>query len=317
MKLALIYDKEDHKLQNTSYSWTYKGMLDALIKRFEDVTHIHNDCYAEDIDADVIIFYDVHSTHHIRIDNIRRHPALKMEYFTDPNQNEAKGFHRQFSKEVHKLGRKQRIERIFERGARYIISPYRDGYYKWLREFLGSDAESMLLWFPISPALEPHHKPIAYRKHEVLANGAIRDGGIGAYDFRRWAFQQPGLTLIPHWIEDKETPAGMEYMDFLLGYAGALALHEMFPVPKYFEMPMAGCVTFAQYYPEYEELGFKDYESCVYVNKDNFNDRISDFLAHPQDFQNVADAGRNLVKSKYTAKHFADFIYNKADTHGI
>jgi len=311
MKLALVYDKDDHKLQDTSYSWIYKGMLDALIDRFDEVSFWHDDCYAMDIDADVIIFYDVHATHHIRIDGIKSHPAVKMEYVSDPNQEEIQGVFRQFNRKIHKLGRKQRAERFFERGIRYVICPFRDGYYYWLGEFLGGDAEDMLLWFPLAPAISPPATSLADRKQEVLGNGATWDNGEHIYSFRRWAFESNFVSVVKHWVEDKNTPSGMGYANFLAEYAGVLALHDYFPVPKYFEIPASGCVTFAQYYDEYEELGFKDFENCIYVNKENFETRVKDFLNDIPSYQGIADAGRKLMEENYTAKHFADFIYNK------
>lgn len=312
MKLALVYDKDDHKLQDTSYSWIYKGMLDALANRFEEVSHIHDDCYYEDIDADVIIFYDVHATHHIRIDGIKNHSAIKMEYVSDPNQEEMQGTFRQFNRNIHKLGRKQRVERFFERELKYIICPFRKGYHYWLGEFLGNDADDMLLWFPLAPTIDNVAiTPFLSRNQQVLGNGATWDGGKHIYDFRRWAFEKDYITVVSHWIQDKKTPSGQDYIKFLSQYAGVLALHDYFPVPKYFEIPYAGCLTFAQHYDEYEELGFKDYETCIYVNKDNFEERVKTFLNDINGHQKIADAGRKLMEENYTAKHFADFIYNK------
>lgn len=309
IKLAIVYDVGDHKLQDTSYSWIYKGMLDAIVGRFENVTHIHNDCDASDIEADVILFYDIHSTHHIKIDGIANHPALKLEYWTDPNQVEFKGMYKQFNKPVHKLGRKQRVERALERGVRFIICPFREGYYKWLGEFLSKDAEDMLLYFPLAPTPILEVLSLSEKQWVVLGNGATHGGEM--YEFRNWAFKQPYIKVVPHWINDNSTPSGMNYLNFLSNYAGVLGLHDYFPVPKYFEIPAAGCVLFAQHYKEFEELGFKDYEHCIYVNKENFEERIRDFLSSIQSYQSIADAGIKLVGDNYTAKHFANFVYDK------
>lgn len=310
MKLALVYDRDDHKLQDTSYSWTYKGMLDALVRRFEEVSYWHDDCYAMDMDADVIMFYDVHATHHIRIDGIKSHPAIKMEYVSDPNQEETTGTQKQFNRKFHKLGRRQRVDRFFDRGLDYVVCPFKDGYHYWLDEFLGDDADSLLLWFPIAPVR--FELPKEPRNKEILGNGATGDGGLNIYRFRRWAFRQPTVKYIPHWMYNNDTPCGQSYMSFLSQYAAALALHDYFPVPKYFEIPMAGCVTFAQYYREYEDLGFKDGETCIYVDEKNFNERTQDFLNHPEDYKHIAMAGKKLMDENYTADHFADFIYNRA-----
>lgn len=308
IKLAIVYDISDHKLQDTSYSWIYKGMLDAVVERFENVTHIHSNCSADDIEADIILFYDIHSSHHIKIDGIANHPALKLEYWSDPNQDEVRGVYKQFNKPVHKLGRKQRVERALERGVRFIICPFREGYYKWLGEFLGKDAEDMLLYFPLAPTPILEVLSLSEKQWVVLGNGST---GGEQYTLRRWAFEQPYISVVPHWINDDSTPFGMNYTNFLSNYAGVLALHDYFPVPKYFEIPAAGCVLFAQYYKEFEELGFKDYQHCIYVNKNNFEERVRDFLSSVQSYQGIADAGIKLVEDNYTAKHFADFVYDK------
>jgi len=316
MKLAVIFNKDDHKLRETSYSYIYKGMLDAVISRFEEVQKIHSDCSAKDIDTDLILFYDIHSSHHVKIDGVRKHPAIKMEYFSDPYQEEMKGVYRQFNIPVHKLGRQQRVVRALDRGVDFIICPVKENYFKSFVPIMGQElAEKMLLYFPLTPSFEPSDVPIKSRIQKVLGNGATWDGGIGAYDFRKWAFKQEYIHFVEHHIRNASTPSSKDYGKFVSGFAGALALHDMHPVPKFYEMPLAGCLTFAQHYEEYENLGFKDFETCIYVNKDNFEKRIKDFLADIPSYQKIADAGRKLMEENYTAGHFANFLYDRV-AHG-
>ena len=47
------------------------------------------------------------------------------------------------------------------------------------------------------------------------------------------------------------------------------------------------------------------------MNKGNFEERIRDFLSSIQSYQSIADAGIKLVGDNYTAKHFANFVYDK------
>ena len=75
---------------------------------------------------------------------------------------------------------------------------------------------------------------------------------------------------------------------------------------------MAGSLVFAEYHKEYEECGFRDFRTCLYVNKDTLESRVKDFLAQPEAYQQIADAGKELMETRYTAAHFADFIYTKA-----
>lgn len=314
MRLALVYDPADNKLRPDTYSYTYRGMLEAILKRWGKALHITKDCSAKQIKADVILFWDVNSKHHIVIEGIDNHPAVKIEYLNDPHQRESYGIHRQYNMKVHKLGAEQRIERALRRGVKYIICPTKEGYYQFFAPVLGEDrAEKMLLFFPPAPCFKPGYSELKVRKNEVLGNGATWDGGNGSYITRKWAFEQPYITTVDHWILDQKTPKGTQFGDFIKQWAGALALNDFYPVIKYFEMPLAGCVTFAQYYKEYEELGFEDFKSCIYVNKNNFEERVKDFLAHIETYQGVADEGRKLMEENYTAQHLADFLYRFLD----
>jgi hypothetical protein len=127
MKLAIVYDPKFPKLRADAYSLSYRDQFLTLCERFEEVQYITEDFNANDVDADVIIFYDVHSAHHITVANVAQHNAVKYEYFTDPYQEEVKGKYGDGTP-VHKLGPKQRSERAMQRGVDYIICPYTNLY---------------------------------------------------------------------------------------------------------------------------------------------------------------------------------------------
>ena len=280
-------------------------MFDALVKRFNPVLICH-DCSATDIQADVILFFDNTSSHHIKIDGIESHSALKVEYMSDPHQTEVKGVYRSTNTPVHKLGREQRCRRALDRGVTAVISPVKEGFYKYLASLL-PDVD--LWYFPPAPWFKSPDLPIVNRLPEVLGNGATQDGGLGCYDFRKWAYSQQEVRFVPHAINSKTTK-GYSYNYLLQKYAGALALSEFYPVPKYFEIPRAGCICFAQHHAEYEELGFKDMESCVYVTPSNFITRLRDFRSDIKNYQYIADNGMKLMEN-YTADKFAEFIDGK------
>ncbi len=312
MKLAMVYNKKDHKLLPDTYSCVYRDMFQAVLKRFSPIYHVNSDCSAKDIEADIILFWDVNSCHHIRIDGIREHKALKIEYWSDPHQKETKGIYQKYNMYVHKLGAEQRANRARIRGTKYIISPVKDAFYKYFAPLM--NAEQMLWYFPLAPAFESCSIPLLERKQEILANGAYWGGeDIGAYEFRKWAFQQPSVSFIEHSIKNDTTPNGANYIQLLKQYAGGLALCDVFPVVKYFEMPLAGMVTFVQYHREYEELGFVNFKNCIYVTQSNFEKRIKDFKEHIQEYQNVATSGRKLMEYNYTSKHFAEFLYQRCE----
>lgn len=312
MKVAMVYNRKDHKLLTDTYSCVYRDMFDAVLKRFDKVFHVNSDCSASDISADVILFWDVNSCHHIRIDGIKDHKALKIEYWSDPHQIEVKGVYKKYNMYVHKLGAEQRVNRMRLRGIDFIISPVKNAFYTYFAPLMNVDKK--LWYFPAAPAFEPCSIPLIVRKREVLANGAYWGGEeIGAYNFRQWAFKQENVTFVEHCIKDESIPKGSDYINLLKQYAGGLALCDVFPVVKYMEMPLAGMMVFAQYHKEYEELGFINFKNCVYVTKDNFQKRIKDFKENITEYQKVADSGRKLIQFNYTAKHFADFIYQKCE----
>jgi hypothetical protein len=318
MKLAVVYDPNDNKLLKNSYSQCYRRQLVRLVAHpeWEAVQHITHSCSADDIEADVIVFYDIHSMHDVHIDGIARHKAVKYEYMDDPHQLDFVGRDGN-GRSIHKLGAKERLTRTLKRKIQFIICPYQDSYHRFFGGYLGQRAGAMLFWWPISPdpdLFTGRDRPIAERMGYVLGNGAVNDQ-YGAYDFRRWAFRQPLIYHIQHSIYAKSTPRGEDYPQMLQRFAGALAAFEMNAVPKYMEIPLAGCVCFAQWNRDYYDLGFQDFVHCVYVDRQNFKKRIEPFLANPGMYQIIADAGRRLVETRYTANHFAAALFKHAKEH--
>lgn len=317
MNLTVIYNLKDTKLSLISYSQAYRDQWLALVNRFDMIQHITQDCSAKDINGDVIIFYDPHSTHHVKIDGIAQHKALKYSYMDDPHQYSIKGRHRKTNEIVSKLGAAKRIQRAIDRGIDYIICPYTESYYKHFGHLLNGSAEKMFVWFPVASDIGRYTStPILKRKPEVLANGALNHlPGFRGYEFRKWAFRQPEVSFVEHCKNDTSVPRGLDYPKLLLEYAGALALCDTHTPPKYTEIPMAGCVCFAQHQKDYERMGFKDGESCIYVNKKNFAKTIKDFKNDISAYQDIADKGKEIVSNNWTSWHFADFIYEHVKEH--
>lgn len=314
LKLALIVNPEDYKLSPKSYSKTFLDMLDALYGRFGLVRLIGKSQSAEDIEADVIFFFDVHSSHHIKIDGIEKHRAIKYTYFNDLHQKEGIGFYPSKQK-FHKLGAEQRAKRALSRGIDYIVTPSVWGYDKYIAPHLD---RGRMLWFPPVPK-KPKIicPPLKDRKYNITCQGHLWPGreGFRPYEFRRWAVKQKNILYIPHYGEDKRAPIRESYITLQTYFKAGIAACEYYPVAKYFEIPLAGCVLFAQRCKDFERLGFKHGENCIMVNKNNLNKISEHFIKNYEDYQPIADAGRKLVEDNWTAEHFADFIYKHANDH--
>lgn len=318
-KLAVVYNPDDYKLNKCSYSKTYSDMLTAVTKRFSSVTTISDNCSAEDIEADVIIFFDPHSTHHIEINGIEKHSAVKYEYMNDPHQPAQTGLYPNRQR-FHKLAAADRCKRAMARGVNYIITPSVWGYDKYLAPYLDKD---MMLWFPSVPAdtgLETHK--LTERSGNIICNGHLWQGtnGFRPYEFRKWASEQKGVTYVPHYVRNRKTPVREDYLKMVSYFKAGVAACEYYPVAKYFEIPLAGCVLFAQKCEDFDRLGFVHGENCVVVNKGNLNKLIPHFLENYEDYQRIADAGRKHVEDNWTARHFANHIFNHTkgviDGHG-
>ena len=302
MRLALVYNPNDRKLLANSYSQTYRDMFLALQERFEKVYYVTMSCDAVDIPADVFIFYDIHSSHDITINGLNNHKAIKYEYFNDPHQID-----HDFTRNgvtVHKRGAEGRAKRATKRDVKYIICPCRDAFDKYIKPH----GMFELVWFPVAPKSRFETVPsLIGRQAKVLANGNLWEGtdDFKPYEFRNWVFRQPYVSY------ETKVAAGEMYQRWLASYAGALALCDVYVVPKYLEIPMSGCLCFAQYNQEYEDLGFKDGEHYIRVDKNNIEKKIKDFLNNVNDYQTIADSGRKMALN-YTADKFADYIYNHA-----
>ncbi len=301
MKLSLIFNPSDKKLQKDSYSQTYRDMFIALVNRFDDVQYVTEPC---EIKGDVVIIYDVHSSYDI---DIKIDHPLVYSYMNDPHQGDFNGVYKDGTP-VKKLGAKARMKRATNRGVKYIICPYKNGYNEYLKQF--SDGQE-LVWFPVAPRQRIKPTKLKDRKQEVLANGHLWKGteGFRPYEFRRWAYYQDDVTHIPHCVYEDD-PKAREYQEFLGSYSASLALCDTYVVPKYMEIPLCGCVLVAQDVGEFKELGFIDGVNCITVDSDNFHQNINKALN--VNSQSIADAGYKLVSENYTAKHFANFIYNHA-----
>jgi hypothetical protein len=296
-------------------------MFEAVEARFEQVTHITRSCSAEDIEADVILIWDIHSAHHVTIDGLANHKAIKYTYFNDPYQKAVEGCYNGSQTYVCKLGEKERTIRALERGVNYIICPYTELYYKHIAPHIGKDAEDMLFWFPPAPSAKRFPlrlRPVGQRHHKILANGTTW-GGEGSYDLRGWAYAQPESFYVQHSARRKGVPSGIQYGRLLCAYAASLALCDTRIVPKYLEIPLAGCVCFAQKQQDYVNMGFQHAVNCIFVNRDNFKSRAGAFLAsQPGDiyYEKVAKEGRKLIERLWTASCFADQLYSHAKPKG-
>lgn len=93
--------------------------------------------------------------------------------------------------------------------------------------------------------------------------------------------------------------ANEDYPSYLSTYRASIAAATFFPVIKFFEIPAAGCLTFMEVTQKNEvaNLGYKDKQTAVFINENNYRDKFEEFLNDPDNpkWEDIANAGR-----KYT-----------------
>jgi len=315
MKLAIIYNSNEHKFQPSSYSQTYKHMLDALIEhKGWDSVQIVAPCSGVEPDVDVIVIFDIHSSYHAEFPGLSLHKALKYTYFNDPHQESMEGIYKD-NTPVKKLGAEDRINRAMKRQVDFIICPYKDGYYHFLAPLMGAAADDMLMWFPVAPKKQEYHnEQLINRQAGILGNGHLWEGvaGFEPYKFRNWAYRRDNVDYVKHSLSDNRVPCGDNYIEFLSKWKAGLALTDWYVVPKYLEIPLAGCLCFAQFHQDYSDMGFISDVNYIEVSETDFDDRLKHFLDYTASYQTIADKGRELVEKNYTNKHFAEAVFMHA-----
>ncbi len=135
------------------------------------------------------------------------------------------------------------------------------------------------------------------RKKPILSSGVL-DTRWWFYRFRALVSDYPFVEYVP-----KKEFLGVDYWKLLTEYRAAIACMSYTSVLKYFEIPMCGCLMFAEVTEKNQirEMGFIDEVNCIYIDNDNYADRFKEYMNTVDDpkWKRIADAGRKLVKNTY------------------
>jgi len=154
------------------------------------------------------------------------------------------------------------------------------------------------------------------RKKTILSSGVLSD----KWWFYRFRTQLAGTRYVEH--VPKQEFLGVDYWKLLTKYRAAIACMSFTSVLKYFEIPMCGCLMFAEVTElnQIEEMGWKDGENCIYIDSQNYAERFEEFLDNPGEpkWKKIAGKGRQLVLDNYTnekeVKRFVEYVENMVAT---
>lgn len=146
--------------------------------------------------------------------------------------------------------------------------------------------------------------------YRILSSGVL-DTRHWFYRFRARVTEHPFVTYVP-----KKDFLGIDYWRLLTSYRAAIACMSYTSVLKYFEIPMCGCLMFAEVtdFNQIQDMGFEDGVNCVYINDVNYKRKFTEYMDSVNDpkWRKLAEAGRQLVLDNYTnereVKRFVETI---------
>ena len=123
---------------------------------------------------------------------------------------------------------------------------------------------------------------------------------------KEWAH----TILRPREVADGSTwPRGVDYAAELSRYTMALTCGSLnrHTLLKTFEIPACGTLMLSDWTPEMEELGFRDGVNFVRVNPTDrgFRKQVRRMVRNPDQIEDIAAAGLELVKSRHTIQRRA------------
>ena len=102
-------------------------------------------------------------------------------------------------------------------------------------------------------------------------------------------------------IKDGKYPDD-DYPTYLTRFRASIAATTFYPTLKYWENAAAGCLTFMEITEKNDGgfIGFKDNESCVVINENNYEKKFQEFLSDPDNpkWEEISQSGRDFAMNK-------------------
>jgi hypothetical protein len=151
---------------------------------------------------------------------------------------------------------------------------------------------------------------------QFISSGTVVDHGqdslccfgganSAAYELRNWCRGFPFVNArLNSGVENKQF-TDEEYYLWLQGFDAAIAAGSEDPVyrlttPKYFEIPAAGALLFAQETGDLDALGFRHRENCIVFTRDTFEELAREYLEHPDRYTGIRAKGRDLIRERHS-----------------
>ena len=176
--------------------------------------------------------------------------------------------------------------------------------------------------YGLEPSLYSNLQPYNERVYDRIAiSGALGVPQFTRRIFRRIVTGRPKDLMpshhyklrtkcnsLPYVIHTQDIWKGQftkELPEVLSIFRAAIAATTTFPTIKYMETPASGCLTFMEITEQNDgsHLGYKDGKTAIFINEDNYKNRLQEFINNPHDpkYEKIAQAGQ-----KYTLEHLSN-----------
>tara|TARA_Y100000590_G_scaffold180713_1_gene205949 strand:+ start:2191 stop:3174 length:984 start_codon:yes stop_codon:yes gene_type:complete len=106
--------------------------------------------------------------------------------------------------------------------------------------------------------------------------------------------------------------ANDDYVTYLTRYRASIAATTFYPTLKYWENAAAGCLTFMEITEKNDGtfIGFKDNESCIFINENNYQSKFQEFLSDPDNpkWEEIAQLGRDFAMNELSNDNAVEII---------
>jgi len=300
VKVGLVLDIDFH-LSNRWVSAVTPYLINSLLEELSCVVIRNQRDYDKFKDQlDVIISTEVGWSAPL-ISYKEGKPTLKYIFLSDPHRDS-----------------ESRQEYILKNSFSYVLAYY---YHPTLYHFKRIPSKNIIHFpwavpdeFVNSNPIEVHRDPF------IVLYGGSRST---AYEFRNWCRRFEFVRQAPYSGVENKFLSDKEYFEWLRTFdagiaAGSLEAKYRLVVPKYFEIAAAGCLVFAQEAEDLDKVGFRDGDTCVIVNKENFQDRAIEYLKNIDSYVPLRERGRELIRKMHTvSKRLASLKTHISSNLGI
>ena len=200
-----------------------------------------------------------------------------------------------------------------------------DHYFGYLPErffykYYPKDFKYKVIIYGVEPSLYQNVTPFSERiKNKILCSGAAASTKLSTQLIERFIRFRGEMSMQKHYklrtmciklpYVDYTTTLQHEYINdkypqLLMKYASSIAAHSLYPVIKYWENTASGCLTFMEVTERNRAdiLGFKDYETAIFINEKNYKNKLEEFLNDSDNpkWAEIANAGREYTMKNLT-----------------